>query len=81
MSPVTFVKWFFSWIAQMEIDPWCRYEPHMLACDGTHVVVSLRQLSLQKSITKPDCNDIPLKPVHKRLCFILCVLLKILLVL
>ena len=72
MSQVTFLKWFFSWIGQMKIDfrqhvdPWCKYDPPKLACDGTHVGVTLKYLDIQKSITTSDSTDGPLKPVHKR---------------
>ena len=58
MSPATFIKWLFSWIAQMEIDfrqhidPWCEYKPKMLACDGTHVGVSLKYMNNQTSVHK-----------------------------
>ena len=50
MSPNTFIKWFFGWIASFkldfckEIDPWCHYNPRMLACDGTHIGVSIRNM-------------------------------------
>ena len=72
MCPATFIKWFFSWIAQMKIDfrkhvyPWCKFKPEKLACDGTHIGVSLKQLKLKGGITKPDLQDNILKPVHKR---------------
>ena len=48
MSKSTFVSWFFSWAARMNIDfrkhvdPFCRYEPKQLACDGTHIGISVR---------------------------------------
>ena len=72
MSPNTFIKWFFSWIAafkldfRKEIDPWCQYRPKMLACDGTHIGVSVRNMKLDPTITTPDDKDTVLKPVHKR---------------
>ena len=40
MSPNTFIKWFFSWIAAFkldfwkEIDLWCQYTPKMLPVMG-----------------------------------------------
>ena len=35
-----------------EIDPWCKYDPKILACDGTHVGLSLRHLNLQNPYHK-----------------------------
>ena len=71
MSRKTFLKWIFSWMAQMkidfrkEIDPWCKYDPEILACDGTHIGLSLRHLNLQNPITKTDCKE-EITPHHKR---------------
>ena len=59
MSVGTFIKWIFSWMAQMKIDfrkhvdPWCQYEPKKLACDGTHAGAALKNLNLQNPITRP----------------------------
>ena len=50
MSPNIFICWFFGWLAafkidfRKEIDPWCSYNPEVLACDGTHIGVSLRNI-------------------------------------
>ena len=47
MSGNTFISWVFSWIAAFKIDfrkevePWCEYKPKILACDGTHIGVSV----------------------------------------
>ena len=71
MSPNTFISWFFGWLAafkidfRKEIDPWCEYKPEMLACDGTHIGVSLRHMHLDNPVTSPD-NNIILKAKHKR---------------
>lgn len=52
VSVPTFVRWFFSWAAAMQIDfrqdvdPWCRHSPKILAGDGTHVGVALRQMTI-----------------------------------
>ena len=52
MSPNTFIKWFFGWLSSFQIDfwkqvdPWCRHNPKMLACDGTHIGVSVRNINL-----------------------------------
>lgn len=71
MSTATFVKWIFSWIAQMKIDfrqhidPWCKYKPNILACDGTHVGVALKNLKLDKPVTESESTAVT-KPAHKR---------------
>ena len=71
MSGNTFISWFFSWIAackidfQKEVDPWCEYKPRILACDGTHIGVSVRNMKLGKPATMPDIKDGALKPMHK----------------
>ena len=71
MSPNTFICWFFGWLAafkidfRTEIDPWCEYKPEILACDGTHIGVSVRHMNLDKPITLPD-NETVLKSKHKR---------------
>ena len=71
MSPNTFICWFFGWLSafkidfRKEIDPWCEHDPEILACDGTHIGVSLRQMKLDKLVTRPDNNRV-LKSKHKR---------------
>jgi hypothetical protein len=46
-------------------DPWCGYNPKVLACDGTHVGMSLRLIDFTP-IDKP-ADDAPLRePLHKR---------------
>jgi hypothetical protein len=60
MSRSTFVSWFFSWAATMNIDfrrsidPWCGYSPNILACDGTHIGMSLRPRSKHDSMVATD---------------------------
>ncbi len=72
MSNHTFIELFFSWIVRMgidfrqEVDPWCGYDPKVLACDGTHVGVSLRMQNLKEPITQPELRDQKLKPKHKK---------------
>ena len=72
MSPNTFIQWFFGWIAafkidfRKEIDPWCKYSPKMLACDGTHIGVSLRHMKLDKPVTTADRSDRILPSLHQR---------------
>lgn len=52
VSVPTFVSYFFSWGAAFQfdfrddVDPFCGHAPTMLACDGTHVGVSLKQLNV-----------------------------------
>ena len=63
VSNHTFIDSFFSWIVRLgidfrqEVDPWCKYDPDVLACDGTHVGVSLKLQQLQESVTKPELED------------------------
>ena len=72
MSTNTFIKCFFGWIASFkidvckEIDPWCHYKPKMLACDGTHNGVSIRNMHLDPAVTTIDDKETTLKSVHKR---------------
>ena len=72
MSPNTFIQWFFGWIAafkidyRKEVDPWCKYSPKMLACDGTHIGVSLRHMKLDKPVTTSDTPDTILPSLHQR---------------
>ena len=47
------------------IDPWCGYNPKVLACDGTHIGVSLKCIDLQKPITASDNENITVTK-HKR---------------
>ena len=48
----TFLNWFFSWAAntkndfRKDIDPFCEPAPTILACNGSHVGVSFRQLNI-----------------------------------
>ena len=64
MSINTFLKWFFGWISNMkidfrkEIDPVCGYNPKVLACDGTHIGVSIKHLHLNKPVTQPDLDEV-----------------------
>jgi hypothetical protein len=70
MSRSTFVSWFFSWASsfnvdfRQSVDPWCGHSPRVLACDATHIGVSLKNLSLEP-ITKEDAS-IVVSNRHKR---------------
>lgn len=72
MSPNTFITWFFGWLSQLkvdfrqDIDPWCKYNPKFLACDGTHIGVSVRYQQMQNHCTKPDLPGVNVQPIHKR---------------
>ena len=64
MSPKTFISWVFAWLSafkidfRKEVDLYCKYTPRMLACDGTHIGVSIRHLQLEKPVTKNDVDAI-----------------------
>ena len=72
MSPNTFIGWFFGWLSAFKIDfgkhidPWCGYKPEILACDGTHIGVSLKHLDLNDSVTSPDTEEV-LVAKHQRM--------------
>ena len=71
MSGNTFVGYFFAWLAafkidfRKEIDPKCGYNPKILACDGTHIGVSGKNMNLEEPVTKPEV-DVTLKSMHRR---------------
>ena len=54
------MKWFFSWLSafqidfRKEIDPFCKYDPQALVCDGTHIGVSLANMKLSHPVTEVD---------------------------
>ena len=60
----TFIGWFFGWLSAFkidfckQIDPFCGYNTRVLACDGTHIRLSLRHLKLDKPVTKPDKKEV-----------------------
>ena len=68
MNKTTFIGWFFGWLSafkidfRKEIDPFCGHTPKILACDGTHIGVSLRHMHLENPVTKNDIEtEIPWK--------------------
>ena len=71
MSVTTFVRVLFAWLVSFkidfrkEIDPKCGYDPKLLACDGTHIGVSVKHLKLDPPITDADLN-VSKDPLHKR---------------
>ena len=58
MSTNTFISYFFGWLFNMkidfrkEVDPECGYKPQILACDGTHMGVSMKYIKLENPVTK-----------------------------
>ena len=58
MSTNTSISYFFGWLSNMkigfrkEVDPECSYKPRILACDGTHIGVSIKHMKLENPITK-----------------------------
>ena len=70
MSPKTFLNWLFGWLAAFKIDfrksidPWCKHSPQIIAGDGTHIGVSVRNMKLQNPVTHAD-DPRCLKPNHK----------------
>ena len=70
VSNHTFLDLFFSWIVRMgidfrlEVDPWCGHDPEVLACDGTHIGVSVKLQRLTDPITKPELEE-ELQAIHK----------------
>jgi hypothetical protein len=71
MSLSTFVSWFFPWAARMKIDfrqhidPWCGHNPPVLAGDGTHIGLTVRNLRIQP-VDTPAHNAQILQPSHRR---------------
>ena len=71
LVPILLSDGFFRWLAAFQIDfrkhfdPWCEYSPEVLACDGTHIGVAVKNLDLQKHVTATD-NDRVVKAKHKR---------------
>lgn len=47
------------------VDPYCLYCPKVVIGDGTHIGVSLRNMSLEKACTDTDLNEV-YKVKHKR---------------
>ncbi len=72
MSHKSFVPLFFSWVVcqridfRKEIDPWCGHNPSFLACDGTHIGVSVKTLNLQSAITSQEVDE-TVKVQHRKL--------------
>ena len=71
ISPNTFIRWFFGWLAAFQIDfrkhvdPGCGYSPEVLACDGTLIGVAVKNPDLQKPVTATDDHRV-VKAKHKR---------------
>ena len=71
MSGNTFISYFFAWLSSFQInfrkhiDPKCGHNPRILACDGTHMGVSAKNMKLEYPVTKPDI-DIVLESRHRQ---------------
>lgn len=73
LSGKTWGAWVFSWMASFQldfrqiVDPWCKEDPETLACDGTHIGVSVKQLlkHLDKPMTSAEDHETK-EFVHKR---------------
>lgn len=73
ISVNTWVKWWFGWAAafqidfRLEIDPFCLYDPVMVAVDGTHSGVANKnsKLTADKAITAAEREETK-HPKHKR---------------
>ena len=48
-----------------EVGPECGYKPQILACDGTHIGVSMKHMKLENPITK---NDMPTQLSSQHQC-------------
>ena len=63
LSNKSFISLFFCYLVchridyRQQVDPWCKHDPSVLACDGTHIGVSIKNLRLTEPITKPDLED------------------------
>ena len=70
ISVSTFENCFLKWAAALQIDfrtssdPFCGSSPKQLACDGTHIRISFRQLQLHP-IDSPDVEN-ALECTHRR---------------
>ena len=66
----TFIGYFFGWLSafkidfRKEIDPICKHDPKVLACDGTHIGVSVKHMELDHPVTEPELKEV-VKPIHK----------------
>ena len=40
-----------------EQDPWCGSKPPILACDGTHIGISIRNMKLERPVTDTDLPE------------------------
>ena len=48
-----------------EVDPQCKYEPKLLAHDGTHVGLFIKHMKLNNPVTTIDDHSIEVNPVYK----------------
>ncbi|XP_053384247.1 uncharacterized protein LOC128550109 isoform X2 [Mercenaria mercenaria] len=76
MSPTLFIRWWFSWAANMKIEfrvpcKSCGFKPRRLCCDGTRVGVGFRHASYEE-INKTDEGAPVNETLHRRMdrCFL-----------
>ena len=66
------MNWFFSWLSafqidfRKEVDPFCKYDPQALVCNGTHIGVSLANMKLSHPVTETDDHNTIRITQHKR---------------
>ena len=71
LSGNTFIAYIFAWLSafkidfQKKIDPICKHDPSVLACDGTNSGVSIKNMKLQHPVTEPELQEV-VKPLHKQ---------------
>ena len=52
-----------------KVDPWCKDTPPALTCDGTHIGVCVRHMTLDSPVTSSDRNNEIVTPAHRRLVY------------
>jgi len=70
MSPKTFIKLFFSWASNQEIDfrkvcQWCGSNPKILACDATRIGIIQKNCAVSP-IEEKDNEENILPTLHRR---------------
>ena len=72
LSTKTFIDYFFAWMSAFkidytsEVDPFCKHNPPMLACDGTHVGLASKFQSAPHPVIMVDDPGAHAWPSHRR---------------
>ena len=72
ISPKTFIDYFFAWMSAfkidytLEVDPFCKHNPPMLACDGTHVGLAAKFQQAPHPVIMVDDPGKHTWPSHRR---------------